>query len=63
MAQLAVNMEKLTLEGFFLMDYERMRNRVQELESQLGECVPDGYGCFDLHNPFEAVKVSVDSPY
>lgn len=63
MAQLAVNVEKLTLEGFFLMDYERMRNRVQELESQLGERVPDEYGCFDLHNPFDAVKVSIDSPY
>lgn len=53
----------MTLEGFFLADYERMRKRVQELERQLGERVPDEYGCFDMHKTFDGVKVSVDSAY
>lgn len=53
----------MTLEGFFLADYERMRNRVQELEKQLGERVPDEYGCFDMHKTFDAVKVSVSNTY
>jgi hypothetical protein len=63
MAKMAVNLENLTLEGFFLMDYERMRNRVQELEAKLGERVPAEYGCFDQHKTFDAVKVSVNNSY
>lgn len=53
----------MTLEGFFLADYERMRKRVQELEKMLGERVPDEYGCFDMHKTFSAVKVSIDNAY
>ena len=53
----------MTLEGFFLADYERMRCQVRELERRLGERVPDEYGCFDLHKTFDAVKVSVNCAY
>ena len=41
----------MTLEGFFLADYERMRKRVQELEKMLGERVPDEYGCSTCTRP------------
>ena len=37
----------MTLEGFFLSDYERMRERIAELEGEVKRLTPDGYGCID----------------
>lgn len=53
----------MTLEGFFLADYERMRNRIAELEKEVSRLTPDGYGCVDLHETCDAVKVKVASTY
>ena len=53
----------MTLEGFFLADYERMRVRIAELESEVKRLTPDGYGCFDLHETCDAVKVRAASTY
>ena len=53
----------MTLEGFFLADYERMRNRIAELEKEVSRLTPDGYGCTDQHETCDAVKVEVASKY
>lgn len=53
----------MTLEGFFLQDYERMRERIAELESEVKRLTPDGYGCIDRHQTCDAVKVDVASAY
>lgn len=53
----------MTLEGFFLADYERMRERIAELESEVKRLTPDGYGCIDRHQTCDAVKVEVVSAY
>ena len=63
MATMKVSPELLTLEGFFLMDYERMRNRVAELEDEVRRLTADGYGCIDQHQTCDAVKVEVASTY
>ena len=53
----------MTLEGFFLADYERMRERITELESDVKRLTSDGYGCIDLHETCDAVKVKAASTY
>jgi len=53
----------MTLEGFFLADYERMRERIAELEDEVKRLTPDGYGCIDQHETCDAVKVEVASTY
>lgn len=53
----------MTLEGFFLADYERMRERITELEGEVKRLTPDGYGCIDQHKTCDAVKVEVASTY
>lgn len=53
----------ITLEGFFLADYERMRERITELEGEVKRLTPDGYGCIDQHQTCDAVKVEVASTY
>ena len=53
----------MTLEGFFLADYERMRERIAELEGEVKRLTPDGYGCIDQHQTCDAVKVEVASTY
>lgn len=53
----------MTLEGFFLADYERVRNRIAELEKEVSRLTPDGYGCIDQHQTCGAVKVEVASNY
>lgn len=53
----------MTLEGFFLADYERMRERITELEGEVKRLTPDGYGCIDQHQTCDAVKVEVASTY
>ena len=60
-----MNVTDMTLEGFFLADYQRLRNENEELKAKLGEVVtvPDEYGCFDLKRTFEAVEVDLDSSY
>ena len=60
-----MNVTDMTLEGFFLADYQRLRDENEELKAKLGEVVtvPDEYGCFDLKRTFDAVKVDVESSY
>lgn len=58
-----MNVSGMTLEGFFLADYERMRTRIIELEDDVKRLTQDGYGCFDLHETCDAVKVEVASTY
>lgn len=53
----------MTLEGFFLADYERLRERVKELEEEVDKLTPDGYGCVDQHKTCDAVMVSVAGTY
>lgn len=55
----------MTLEGFFLADYERLRNENDELKAKLGEVsvTPEEYGCFDLRKPFDGIKLTVESSY
>lgn len=49
----------MNLEEFFLADYEKMRERIQELEDEI-ECLrPDRYGIRDIGKPQDLVKVSV----
>ena len=50
----------MTLEGFFLADYERLRKENEELKTKLGAATPSGFGVFDLGHPTDAVKVSVN---
>lgn len=49
----------MTLEGFFLADYERLRRENEELKAKLGEVTPSGFGVFDLGHPTDMVKVTV----
>lgn len=63
MATLKVDPSAMTLEGFFLMDYERMRERIKELEQEVSRLTPDGYGCIDRHQTCDAVKVDVAATY
>jgi len=58
-----MNTSGMTLEGFFLADYERMRTRISELENEVSRLTPDGYGCIDLHETCDAVKVRAASTY
>ncbi len=58
-----MNVGAMTLEGFFLMDYERMRNRIAELEGEVARLSSDGYGCIDQHQTCDAVRVTVHSAY
>ena len=53
----------MTLEGFFLADYERMRERIDELEKEVSRLTPSGYGCIDQHKTCDAVKVDVANIY
>ena len=58
-----MNVTGMTLEGFFLADYERMRERITELEGEVKRLTPDGYGCIDQHQTCDAVRVEVASTY
>lgn len=53
----------MTLEDFFLSDYERLRERVKELETELELAKPSRYGIADLGRAQDMVKVSVASTY
>lgn len=63
MATLKVDPSTITLEGFFLADYQSMRQRVKELEQEVRNLTPDGYGCFDMHETCDAVMVDVAATY
>ena len=57
----------MTLEGFFLADYERLRRENGELRDKLDALTdaskPSRFGLFDLERKTDAVKMSVDSLY
>lgn len=51
----------MTMEGFFLADYQRLRQENEELRRQAEGVTPSEYGLFDLGRKTECVKVSVGS--
>ena len=60
------DVESMTLEGFFLADYQRMRQENDELRQQIAELSREDssrYGVFDLGEPVDMVKVEVKSCY
>lgn len=59
MATIGISPANLTLEGFFLMDYERLRQENEELKTKLGAAAPSGFGVFDLGHPSDMVRVTV----
>lgn len=60
------DMRSMTLEGIFLQDYARLREENESLRQQIAEAKKANsgrYGVFDLGEPVDMVKVSVQSPY
>ena len=53
----------MNIEEFFLKEYEILRERVKELESELERQKPSRYGIVDLGESQELVKVSTSSSY
>ena len=54
----------MTLEGFFLQDYQRLQAENMDLRYQVEKSSREQtYGIFDLGEPAEMVKVSVASSY
>ena len=51
----------MTLEGFFLADYQRLRDENEELRRRVEGARPGEYGLFDLGKKTECVRVSVSS--
>ena len=51
----------MTLEGFFLADYQRLREENEELRRKVEELTPSGYGLFSLGHETECVRVNVSS--
>ena len=51
----------MTLEGFFLADYQRLRDENEELRRRVDGIRPSEYGLFDLGKKTECVMVSVNS--
>ena len=60
-----MDVSKMTLEGFFLTDYERLRKENEELTNKLlaTMATPNTFGVFDLGHPTEMVKVTAASSY
>ena len=58
---------EMTIEGFFLADYQRMRERIEELEAKVAEYEHNertaDFGCFDLRKSVDAVCVRTASSY
>ena len=50
-----------TLEDFFLADYERLREKVAELEEQVRQLQPHEYGIVDLGRRSNVIRVGVRS--
>jgi hypothetical protein len=51
----------MTLEGFFLAEYQRLRQENEELRRKVEGVGPNEYGLFDLGKKTECVRVSVTS--
>lgn len=58
-----MDVSNMTLEGFFLTDYQRLRERVRELEAEVSRLDNGEYGCIDQHQTCDAVRVSVARTY
>jgi len=58
---------EMTIEGFFLADYQRMRERIDELEAKVAEYEHNertsDFGCFDLRKSVDAVYVRTAPSY
>lgn len=56
-----------TIEGFFLADYMRQREEIEDLRRRVeeyeGREEVSGYGCFDLHRVTACVRVNAASSY
>lgn len=61
MSEMVMNVGGMTLEGFFLADYERLRAENAELRDEVEKLRPSGYGLFDLGHPTECAKLDVMS--
>ena len=53
----------MTLEDFFLNDYEAMRKRIKELEEELERLRPSKFGIRDLGHSQEMVMVGIQNSY
>ena len=51
----------MTLEGFFLKDYQSLRAENERLRAKVEELTNGGYGITDLGHPSDCVKVTVTS--
>lgn len=49
----------MTIEGFFLAEYERMRKENEELRAKVASLTNGVYGMTDLGHPTECVKIDV----
>ena len=61
-----MDVSSMTLEGFFLQDYTRLREENEILRKQIADAKKENssrYGVFDLCEPVDLVKVSVQSDY
>ena len=62
-------MEYTTIEAFFLSDYERQREYIEELERRVNELeqeisgMSSEYGVADLHKPITVVRYDVEGAY
>ena len=58
-----MDVSNMTLEGFFLADYQSLRERAKELEAEVDKLSGDKYGCLDQHQTCDAVRMNVARAY
>lgn len=54
-----MDMAGMTLEGFFIADYERLRKENEELRAKIEEATREGYGITDMRHETLCVKIDV----
>lgn len=55
-----MDVREMTVEGFFLTDYVRLRQECEELKAKLGSVSPSGCGVFDLGHPTDAFMMTAN---